>query len=402
MYTDLTKVRQSLFNLLSNAAKFTEGGTITLSVHRRLEDGRDWVTFSVIDTGIGIAGDKVALVFDEFAQADASTTRDFGGTGLGLAITKRFCRMMGGDISVESTLGEGTTFTIRLPAEAPSVGPAEGLEGEREAERRQEARPPDEELSEADRRRTVLVIDDDPAACDLLQRALVRDGFDVVVANDGEKGLELARSLTPMAITLDIIMPHVDGWGILKALKADPRTSSIPVVVVSMLDDKSMGFTLGATEFLTKPINRTQLIDILRGYRVENAPFHVLVVEDDEATRRMIRRMLEKENCAVAEAENGRIALERMAEKAPTVIVLDLMMPVMDGFEFVFELRKVEAWRSIPVIVVTVKDVTEEDRRRLNGGIVDILRKGAFGRDELLERLRATVAECAGKPRTSA
>jgi CheY-like chemotaxis protein len=348
------------------------------------------VVFGVTDTGIGIAEDKVRLVFDEFAQADASTTRDFGGTGLGLAITKRFCRMMGGDISVESTLGEGTTFTIRLPAEAPEKGDAGG-EGDKEGE----AVAAEGAAEQAGRGKTVLVIDDDAEARDLLKRFLEKEGYDVTAAVSGEEGLRLAKELRPAAITLDVMMPRMDGWAVIKALKGDPETAHIPVIIVSMVEDKSMGYTLGATEYVTKPIDRSRLLEILNCCRRPGPVCPVLVVEDDAPTREMIRRMLEKEGCAVAEAENGKAALERVAEKAPAVIILDLMMPVMDGFEFVLELRKKDAWRSIPVIVITAKDITEEDRRRLNGGIVDILHKGAFRREELLDQVRDFVTTCA-------
>jgi signal transduction histidine kinase/CheY-like chemotaxis protein len=393
MYADMTKVRQSFFNLISNAAKFTEHGTITLSVRRDTETDGDWVTFAVADTGIGIDERQVAKVFEEFAQAEASTTRRYGGTGLGLAITKRFCAMMGGSIGVESELGEGSTFTIRLPAEVGALEPAE-------AEAVLVGRTPEEgaRVVQAERGPLVLVIDDDAATRDLLQRFLVKEGFDVVTAAGGEEGLRLAKQLKPMAITLDVLMPHMDGWAVLRAMRGDPDLADTPVAVVTMLDDRSMGYALGATEYLTKPVDRERLLDVLTRCHVETAPQSVLVVEDDAGTRKMIRRMLEKEGWAVDEAENGKVALQQLAETVPSAIILDLIMPVMDGFEFAMEARKVDAWRSIPIIVVTAKDITDEDRRLLNGGVVRVLQKGACGRDELLGRVRDLIAAYARAP----
>jgi CheY-like chemotaxis protein len=385
MHTDLTKVRQSLFNLTSNAAKFTENGTITLSVRRDTEADGDWVTFSVADTGIGIAEDKLDKVFGEFAQADASTTRRYGGTGLGLAITKRFCEMMGGSISARSTLGEGSTFTICLPADARAREREEPVVvGQAPAEEAQ--------VGQAEGGPAVLVIDDDAAARDLLERFLVKEGFGVVTAAGGEEGLRLAREVRPAAITLDVLMPHMDGWAVLKAIKDDPDLAETPVVVVTMLHDRSTGYALGATEYLTKPVDRERLLEILRRYHSETAPRSVLVVEDDAGDREMIRRVLEHEGWAVDEAENGQVALDRMAAMPASLIVLDLIMPVMDGFEFAMRVRKVESWRDIPIIVVTAKDITDEDRRLLNGGVVAILRKGAYRREELLQRVRELIA----------
>ncbi|MHC5035651.1 MAG: ATP-binding response regulator, partial [Planctomycetota bacterium] len=328
-------------------------------------------------------------VFGEFTQADASTTRKYGGTGLGLAITKRFCEMMGGSIGAESKLGEGSTFTIRLPANAEALEPEEA-EAAAVAEPREEEAPVGRPSGAGGT--TVLVIDDDAAARELLQRFLVKEGFEVVTAAGGAEGLRLAREVHPAAITLDVLMPQMDGWTVLKAIKADPELAQTPVIVVTMLDDRSMGYALGATEYLTKPVDRERLLGILRRYHSKTTPRSVLVVEDDAGTREMLRRVLEKEGWAVEQAQNGQVALDRMAAATPSLIVLDLIMPVMDGFEFALRVRKVEPWHDIPIIVVTGKDVTEEDRRRLNGGVVAILQKGAYRREELLERVRELIA----------
>jgi CheY-like chemotaxis protein/nitrogen-specific signal transduction histidine kinase len=380
MRADLTKVRQNLFNLLSNACKFTQRGTISLEVSRESVDGFDWVTFRVSDTGIGMTPEQMVKLFQPFTQADVSTTRQYGGTGLGLAITKHFCQMMGGDISIESALGKGSTFTIKLPAQV----------GDRKAPPAASAEP----ISEASPAgaRAVLVIDDDPAVRELLQRFLSKNGVRVVGAAGGEEGLRLARELRPTAITLDVMMPGMDGWAVLTALKADADLADIPVIMLTMVDDKNLGYALGASDYLTKPVDRDRLVAILRKYRGEDRTRPVLVVEDEAVTCEMLRRMLEKEGWAVTAAENGRVALERVAEQRPVLILLDLMMPEMDGFQFVEALRTREAWRSIPIVVVTAKDLTAADRLRLKGYVEQILQKGAYRREALLAEVHEQVA----------
>jgi PAS domain S-box-containing protein len=383
MRADLTKVRQSLFNLLSNACKFTAQGTITLAVSRETVDGAVWVTFRVTDTGIGMTSDHMGKLFQVFVQADASTTRQYGGTGLGLAITQRFCQMMGGDITVESALGQGATFTIRLPATV--IDPKAAAVSHVEA-------TPASALPEGTP--TVLVIDDDLTVHDLMQRSLRREGLRMATATSGEEGLRRARQLRPAAITLDVMMPGMDGWSVLTALKADPLLADIPVIMLTIVDDKNMGYALGAADYLTKPVDWDRLVTILRKYRCAHPPCTVLVVEDDTDTRDMLRRMLTREGWAVTEATNGRVALERMAECQPELILLDLMMPEMDGFAFLEALRQQDAWRSIPIVVVTAKDLTPEDRQRLNGYVEQILQKGAYSREELLHEIHHLVAAC--------
>jgi signal transduction histidine kinase/DNA-binding response OmpR family regulator len=391
MRADLTKVRQILFNLISNAAKFTENGSIALSARRVSGEDRDWVHFCVTDNGIGIPADRVDRIFEEFSQADESTTRNFGGTGLGLAITKRFCQMMGGDIEVRSVEGEGSTFTIRLPerVQLASVGEAGLEQAVASAHSAVAGTTPEAE-------RTILVIDDDPNALDLVGRMLQGAGFRVVTSSDGEEALCLARSLRPSAITLDVIMPGMDGWEVLRSLKDDPETRDIPVVMVTMTDDRDTGAALGATEFLTKPIERQQLLALLERYAAGSEGRSVLVVDDNAEVREVQRRLFEQEGWSVAEAVNGQEALERLSELTPSLILLDLMMPVMDGFQFVMEARKEPAWRSIPIVVVTAKDLTEEDRRRLEGSVVGLIEKRGAGRAELLDQLRDLVTRTGG------
>jgi CheY-like chemotaxis protein/anti-sigma regulatory factor (Ser/Thr protein kinase) len=389
MRADVTKVRQALFNLLSNAAKFTHRGKIVLVVKGEHEDGVEQVRMAVSDSGIGIPAEKLDRVFEEFSQADDSTTRDYGGTGLGLSISRRFCQMMGGDITVESTVGEGSTFTIRLPIQVEAGKGTETSEAAVEVPAAVPQKPGEE--------RVVLVIDDDPDALDLLGRTLQGAGVRVVTTSDGREAVSLARTLQPAVITLDVLMPGMDGWEVLRQLKADPETRDIPVLMVTMTEDRELGYALGATEFLTKPVNRGQLVQLLERYAPEGAARRALVVDDKAENRQVLRRALENEGWQVSDAENGRVALEKVADSAPSLILLDLMMPVMDGFEFVIEMRKRDASRAIPIVVVTAKDVTEEDRRRLSGDVVGLIQRRGMDPDSLLGQLREQVAAACRK-----
>ena len=379
MQADLTKVRQSLFNLLSNASKFTEKGTITLDAEAISKDEARWIAFKVADTGIGMTPEQIDKLFQPFVQADASTSRKYGGTGLGMTITQLFIKMMGGEMNVASEPGAGTTFTVLLPTEVKAPPPAE---------------VPQPETAEPiflPGTNTVLVIEDDPGARDLLTRFLTKEGYRVETASGGEAGLRLAREVHPDIITLDVMMPDMDGWAVLSALKADPELADIPVVMLTIVDNKNLGYALGAADYLTKPIQRDRLMAILEKYCPPSQPATVLVVEDDLATREVIRNLLEKTGIQVAEAENGRVALERLAERQPGLILLDLMMPEMDGFQFVDHIRRHEAWRAIPIVVVTAKDLTAEDRRRLNGYVTDIISKDTRDQEELLAEISKMV-----------
>jgi len=372
MTADLTKVRQTLFNLLSNASKFTENGSISLSVGREA----DWVVFSVRDTGIGMTPDQLGRLFQSFTQADASTTRKFGGTGLGLAISRTFCRMMGGDVTVESELGKGTVFTVRLPQAVippqPVVAVSHGID-------------------EVSAHPLVLVIDDDAMARELLSRFLADNGFRSYLVDNGPEGIEAARRLKPAVITLDVMMPGMDGWSVLAALKADSEVAHIPVVIVSVVDNQALGYALGADHFMTKPIDRDRLAEVLSHFKESGPLEHILVVEDDPTNRDMLCRMLARDGWSVIEAANGLIALDRVAERKPDLILLDLMMPEMDGFEFAVALRQHEEWRSIPIVVLTAKDIDQEDRARLSGCVEKVLRKGALDKEALLDELRRVV-----------
>jgi len=347
------------------------------------------LVFTVSDTGIGMTPEQLAKLFQAFTQADASTSRKFGGTGLGLAISRKFCQMMGGDITVQSEHGKGSTFTVTLPANVqdPTRPTPSDLS---------DAVRPADHASRITHHGIVLVIDDDPAVHDLMRRSLEKDGFAVEVAADGQHGLELAKQLKPAVITLDVMMPRMDGWSVLTALKADPATADIPVIMLTIVDDKQMGFALGAADYFTKPIDFQRLHHVLEKYRKLAVKQTVLIVEDHTDTRDMLRRTLEKEGWTVAEAPNGRVGLERLAATAPSLILLVLMMPEMDGFEFMDALRRRADAKPVPVIVITAKDLTEEDRRRLNGGVERIIQKGATGSGEVLDMIRSVMQRCAG------
>ena len=377
MRADLIKLRQILFNLLSNASKFAKEGSITVDIVKEQVEGADWVSFAVADSGIGMTPEQMGKLFEAFSQADTSTTREFGGTGLGLAISRKMSEMMGGEINVKSEHGKGSTFTVHLPVEVELPEGQEDLQIDRSAE-----------VSVDSGSGTVLVIDDDPRVREILARFLAREGFAVATASTGKEGLLLARELRPTAVTLDVLMPNMDGWEVLAEIKADPELADIPVIMLTILDDKSKGYALGASDYLTKPIDRIRLAAVLEKYRSESPPYHVLIVEDEKMSRDEMVSCLEQEGWIISEAENGRAALELMAESKPTVIVLDLMMPEMDGFQFVDELQAREEWSTIPIVVVTAKDLTRNEHKQLNRQAIQILQKGEYSQEELLNYVR--------------
>ena len=399
MRADQVKVRQILFNLLSNASKFTEKGTITLSVQReasRADSSRGdgagssaaGVSFRVSDTGIGITDEQMTRLFQPFMQAEASTTKKYGGTGLGLAITKHFAEMMGGHISVESLDGKGTTFSVWLPSVVIASDGEMTTTTERRALQAAQANAA-----------TVLVIDDEPTARDMIGRMLTKEGYRVVTAANGPDGLKLAGEVKPDVITLDIMMAGMDGWSVLSQLKANPIVADIPVVVITIVDDRNLSFALGASDYLTKPIDREQLAAVLRRLRSKTDNKSVLIVEDDPGARKMMRRLFEKEGWSVNEAENGRVGLEAVAEHAPGLVLLDLMMPEMDGFEFIEHLRQREEGTHIPVVVLTAKDLTEVDRQRLRGSVENVLQKSGQS-NEVVKEVRRLLEQSAARGST--
>jgi signal transduction histidine kinase/CheY-like chemotaxis protein len=363
---DPMRLRQILLNLLSNACKFTKQGEVALRV-QRVADGGGWIEFAVTDTGIGMTAEQQAKLFEEFTQADSATAQRYGGTGLGLAITRKLARMMGGDVTVESESGKGSVFTVRLPAGGATS-------------------------SSEDLRRhgghCVLVIDDDATARELIAEHLKAEGFSVTAAAGGLEGLKLAKDLRPMAITLDVMMPDLDGWAVLAALRQDPELAEIPVIMVTILDEQRRAASLGAAGYLTKPIDRERLRGLMGRFRASARPTRVLLVEDDADQRERVSGWLEGQQWVVQEAANGREALAHLQTDQPDVILLDLMMPEMDGFAVVAALQKEPNWRDIPVIVITARDLDGKDRERLNSGVQSVLVKEAFRPGELVERIR--------------
>jgi signal transduction histidine kinase/DNA-binding response OmpR family regulator len=382
---DLTKTRQILFNLLSNASKFTDNGKITLEASLQNVSGIDLMVFKVSDTGIGMTAEQIAKLFKEFSQADSSTTRKYGGTGLGLAISRRFSQMMGGDITVESEYGKGSTFTVQIPTNVIKADEVPSLS--------QTSMPPLPANAS-----TVLVIDDDPNVRELVTRFLAKEGFKVKTASSGMEGLRLARDLHPDVITLDVMMPGMDGWAVLSALKADKDLCNTPVVMMTIVSDQNLAYALGASDYLTKPIDRDRLVQTLRRHDCKSSSCKVLVVDDDPQIREILSRTLEREGWTSCTAQNGSEALRRVREDKPEIILLDLMMPVMDGFQFLEELRKNEAARSIPVVVITAMSLTNNDRQRLNGQVQQILQKAAYTPDQLLTEVRTLMLEAIQHP----
>lgn len=385
MRSDSVKLRQCLFNLLSNAAKFTENGRIELRVRRDTRPDGDWIAFEVADTGIGMTSDQLQRLFERFAQADETTTRRFGGTGLGLALSRGFSRLLGGDITVDSAEGRGTCFTMAVPAIMPT----------RQLDDDIQVTDVDTPPPEA-RRELVLVIDDEASQRDLMSRFLERQRFDVRTASDGSTGIAMARSLKPRAILLDVMMPHMDGWSVLKTLKADPELARIPVVLVTFVADVGLGSAMGAVDHLAKPIDWQKLKTLMDRFR--DAEGDVLVVDDDEDMRARLRTILERDGWTVQEASNGAEALEHVLVAAPRVILLDLTMPVMDGFAFLGRLRETPGREDTPVVVLSARDITADERAAL-AEADRILKKGDTSMQALKGEIRA-LQDRGHEPRT--
>ena len=374
MHTDQVKLRQCLINLVSNAAKFTENGTVTLQARRH----GDTLEFAVRDTGIGMTEEQLSGLFQRFAQADASTTRRFGGTGLGLAITRAFSRLLGGDVTVESTPGQGSVFTVRVPAvlQEPEAEPKAAM-------------PAAAPGAAAEHKHLVLVIDDDPAQRDLIGRFLEREGFAVRTAIDGPQGLALARELKPHAILLDVMMPHMDGWTVLSQLKADPGLAAIPVVMVTFVNEPALGASLGAADLIPKPVDWNRLKAVMDRFHGDGG---ILVVDDDADNRARLRHVLERNGWRVVEAENGQAALDHIAREVPQLVLLDLTMPVMDGFAFLHALRNRPGCADVPVVVLTARDLSDAERGSLRTA-AKVLAKGEATLQQIAGEVRAAAAE---------
>jgi signal transduction histidine kinase/CheY-like chemotaxis protein len=377
MHADLTKTRQILLKMLSNASKFNEkAGTIDLEVLRETDaDGKDWIVFRVTDSGIGMDAKQKEKLFQVFTQADTSATRKYGGTGLGLAITHYFVQIMGGTIKVDSQLGQGSTFTVRLPAKVALL-----------VQKRAQAYSSNE-VAVLEEGGLVLVIDDEVEVRKVLENYLTKQGYHVKLADSGEEGLRLARKVMPDVIILDVMMPKMDGWEVLSYLKADPELANIPVIILSLIEDKSVGYSLGASDYLIKPVTREQLSKVLQKYHFSQTDSSrlIMIIDDDPVNRDMVGRLFRKIGLRICKFENAGIALNYIEKIQPDLILLDLQMPEMDGFEFVGKLQEISD--TIPVIIFSAKDLTIEDRERL-AYVAKIFQKGSYRNDELLVEVK--------------
>jgi signal transduction histidine kinase/CheY-like chemotaxis protein len=378
---DAAKLRQMLLNLLSNAIKFTPtGGHVSI----RATAAGAWIEISVTDTGIGIAKADFGRLFSEFQQLDAGPGREQEGTGLGLALTKRFAELHGGQIRVESEPGKGSTFILRLPADAeiPSADPAHSPLVIRPSD---PARP------------LVLLVEDNSEAAEILARHLDSGGFRIEVARTGIDAVKMARELEPVAITLDILLPEIDGWEVLNRLKADELTRNIPVVVVSVVDNPTLGRALGAIDYFVKPVDGGALLSRLGEYtfttKAKTEIIRVLVVDDETANLDLLANLLEPAGFSVIRASGGKEGIEAAKKESPHLILLDLMMPRVTGFDVVEALRADESTRSIPVMVLTAKELTAADKRALNGHVAAIFQRRSVAGTELVDWIRELVAK---------
>jgi signal transduction histidine kinase/CheY-like chemotaxis protein len=393
MRGDLTKIRQSLFNLLSNASKFTRHGRVTLNVQKELNkdsnsEDRKSLCFMVEDTGIGMKPEQCEKLFQPFAQADNSTTRKYGGTGLGLSITQNFIHMMGGEILVESKFGVGSKFIMKLPQIASHITPENDVFDEATAT---------SAIFNPHNTKTVLVIDDNHNDRRFLHRYLTGEGYNVVMASNGKQGLQIALEVNPNLIVLDVMMPEMDGWETLVALKNDPALGNIPVVMSSSIEDRHLAQTLGAADYLVKPVDRHRLTAVVEKYTSRSTAAessYILVVEDDENSREMVCRMLLQSGRETRTAVNGKAAIAAIQSEIPQLILLDLMMPEMDGFEVIKRVRENPDWESIPIVVITAMELSAIESRHVSSQVQSIFQKGKYEKQELLHEVDE-IMECA-------
>ena len=380
MHADATKLRQMLLNLLSNASKFTEKGTITLKV-TRLTDG-ETIELAVIDTGIGMTPEQLGRLFQAFSQADASTSSKYGGTGLGLAISKQFAQMMNGDIIVTSSAGVGSNFTIRLPAKVETKKPKIVNQASSRLTRSPFAN---------EKRPKILVIDDDKDIRTIITEILDQSGYEVFTASSGQQGLELAAQMVPNLIILDLMMPGMDGWTVLTKLQHKPALAEIPVVILSGASGLEMALSMGATAVLFKPVDAQQLTAEIAAQLAPLPPSYILLVEDDADSRTLITRLLDSEGWNSRSAINGNAALRILKQASPAMIILDLKMAGMNGFELLEVIGKNPVWSKIPVVIVTSMDLTADMREYLTSRTVSILYKGRFSRDDLINVIKPSL-----------
>jgi signal transduction histidine kinase/CheY-like chemotaxis protein len=390
MFADIVRIRQCLLNILANAAKFTSDGDIHFRVRRTFANHREHILFEVQDTGIGITPEQKERLFQPFTPADASFSRKYEGTGLGLTITKRFCELMGGEVHVDSVPRQGSTFTISLPADEGTDLPRSKGQEKQVMVPPPPPTPPTA-LPVLEDAATVLVIDDDPVMQRWIASALSEHRVRLISAPNGGEGLRLAREHRPQVIILDVVMPGMDGWAVLSAIKGNPELSDIPVIMSTMVHDRGMGYALGVSDFLTKPIDNKRLISVIERFCHGGRARPVLVVDDDAVTRETLRRTLERDSWTVIEAADGRIGIDWVNEITFGLILLDLVMPEMDGFEFLELLRANDQWQDIPVVVVTSKDLSRGEREKLEQSVQRVLQKGTYSRSELLREVNRLI-----------
>ena len=407
-YTDPLRVRQVVINLLSNAAKFTVQGGVEAEL---VAHGHGHFRIVVKDTGIGIEERSLPIIFERFRQVDGSMTRSASGVGLGLSIVRQIVDLLGGEIEVTSKVGEGSTFTVTLPLSAPEENARDGEESPQFAEgsQPQGAAAAGEQgardVEGDDDRALVIVIEDDEDAAALLSKTLERAGYRALVAPSGAEGLRLAREHDPVAVTLDVMMPEMDGWRVLQAMRADPRLASIPVIVCSIVDNRPLGYSLGASDYLLKPVDPATLTDTLdrvsvRGtHNGDEGDGYVLVVDDEHGVRELVTTALRHAGFNARSAPSGETALKMVAQQRPRAVLCDLMMPNgMSGFELIARLRSDPETADLPVVVVTGKDVTPDDRRLISGEIAEVIRKGELLLSDVASRLRETLEELGVEP----
>ena len=374
LFADPVKFKQILYNLLSNAIKFTpENGKITVHT-TSLRKEKDCIEVKVTDTGIGIAPEDYPKIFVEFSQADSSHSRKYEGTGLGLALTKKLVEMHGGKIGFESKVGVGSTFYFTLPANISARSDKE-KEGVSLSEK-----PASYE--------TILVVEDDPKTSELLCIFLNKSGYKTITAFDGEEALQKARAFKPFAITLDVMLPKKDGWEVLKELKEDKDVKDIPVLVISIIDNKDIGFGLGATDYLSKPVSRIDLLSKLATYGlpplVNNSHTRVLVIDDDPKSVELFSTLLISEGYEVLKAYGGQEGIDKTFLYKPDLILLDLMMPEVSGFDVVDKLKTSPETNTIPIIVITAMDLTQADKEKLNHYVSLVVKKGKYSKERFL------------------
>ncbi|WP_353570897.1 response regulator [Candidatus Albibeggiatoa sp. nov. BB20] len=385
---DFTRVKQILFNLLSNATKFTKKGHITLEINCSTLNSRQWIEFHVHDTGIGMTPEQKDKLFNPFSQADASTTRKYGGTGLGLMITKNFVEMMGGYIKVKTAHNEGSTFSVHLPVDVEAY-----LQQQSQKKAPRTRKPTKAQQQLSNKNLQVLVIDDDSDVRTLLKTHLQHLNYQALLASDGKTGLSMARQYVPDAILLDVMMPEVDGWTVLSQLKADILLQHIPVIMATMVDNKHLGYALGADDYLTKPISRQQLRRVLDRYIHLSKTPNLLLIEDNQTMQDMMQRLLAQEGWRVRLAENGKVALQQIEQELPDLILTDLMMPEMNGFVFLQHLREREEWCDIPVIILTAKELTLKERQAFDDAAQTTFIKGSYDKAQLLSQINTLLSE---------